>query len=104
MHGIERTFKFENGEKIKVKFKIVAIAKKRKSKKKWRPVVWKGTINDKEIKIVQLSAEPAAIEDFDWKEFPKKYEVVKAYIADAIEEYFTETDPVVFAKSLKTKH
>lgn len=93
MQGIEQSFKFEKGEKIKGKFKLVATAKKRKSKKKWRPVIWKGTINDKEIKIVQLSAEPSAIEDFKWKEFPKKYDAAKAYIADAIEAYLSpETD------------
>lgn len=86
MRGVKGSFKHKNGEKIKGKFKLTATRKKAEKGKKWKPIPWEGTVNDKEVKILQLSAYPSSIEDFEWTKFPKKYEAVKAYIADAIEE------------------
>jgi len=87
MHDVEGTFKHKNGEKLKGNFKLISERKKRKSDKKWSPVKWKGKVNDKKIEIIQLCRIPSSIEDFNWKDFPKKFNVVKAYIADAIEEH-----------------
>lgn len=92
MHGVEGTFKHKNGEKLKGKFKLISERKKRKPGKKWKPIKWKGKINDKKIEIVQLCRLPNSIEDFSWKDFPKKFDVVKAYIADAIERHETSLD------------
>jgi hypothetical protein len=86
MEGVEGSFKFKNGQKIKGKFKLSADRKSRRDDKKWKPIKWKGTINDKEVEIIQMCSDPSTIEDFTWKTFPKKYEVVKAFIADAIED------------------
>lgn len=88
MNGVEGTFKFKGGRKLKGSFKLRSERKKRKGdKKKWSPIVWKGDLNDQKIEIVQLCSDPSTIEDFSWKNFPEKYEVVKAYIADAIERH-----------------
>ena len=86
MHGVKGSFKHKNGEKLKGKFKLTATRKNAEKGKKWKPVPWEGIVNDKKVEILQLSAHPTSIEDFEWTKFPKKYEVVKAYIADAIEE------------------
>jgi len=87
MHGVEGTFKHKNGEKLKGKFKLTSERKKRKHDKKWKPITWEGKVNDKKIEIIQLCKLPSSIEDFHWKDFPKKFNVVKAYIADAIERH-----------------
>ncbi len=87
MPSVEGSFKFKGGRKIKGNFKLEPVGLKRKDfKKKWSPIKWKGEINELKVEIFQLCAKPTTIEDFEWEAFPKKYEVVKAYIASAIEE------------------
>ncbi len=91
MQGVEGSFKFKGGRKLKGNFSLRSDGKKRNGeKKKWKPITWSGKLNDQKIEIIQLCHNPTTIEDFSWEKFPKKYEVVKAYIADAIEQYLLE--------------
>ncbi|HKK39851.1 MAG TPA: hypothetical protein VJ949_10570 [Cryomorphaceae bacterium] len=93
MQGVEGKFNFKGGRRLKGTFRLSSERKKRKEgKKKWKPVTWSGKLNDHKIEIVQLCDLPTTIEDFTWKKFPEKYEVVKAYIADAIEQYISEPE------------
>jgi hypothetical protein len=88
MHGVEGTFKFKGGRKLKGSFKLSSERRKRREgKKKWNPIIWSGKLNNQKIEIIQLCENPTTIEDFTWNKFPDKYEVVKAYIADAIEQH-----------------
>ncbi|MEM9052874.1 MAG: hypothetical protein AAGC47_12545 [Bacteroidota bacterium] len=90
MKGVEGKFNFKGGRRLKGGFKLSSERIKRRSgKKKWDPVMWSGKLNDHKIEIIQLCKSPTTIEDFTWKKFPEKYEVVKAYIADAIEQHIS---------------
>lgn len=91
MIGVDGKFNFKGGRRLKGSFRLLPDPKKRKEgKKKWKPVKWTGNLNDHPIEIVQLCESPTTIEDFTWEEFPEKYEVVKAYIADAIEQHLSK--------------
>ncbi len=93
MQGVEGKFNFKGGRRLKGSFRLSSNAKKlMEKKKKWKPVTWSGKLNDHKIEIVQLCDLPTTIEDFTWEKFPEKYEVVKAYIADAIEQYISTLD------------
>jgi hypothetical protein len=92
MQGIEGKFNFKGGRRLKGGFKLSSERKKRRSgKKKWKPITWSGKINNHKIEIIQLCDSPTTIEDFQWEKYPEEYEVVKAYIADAIECYLSES-------------
>jgi len=87
MQKVEGKFNFKGGRRLKGHFKVSSDSKKLKlGKKNWNPVAWSGNLNDYQIEIIQLCKAPTTIEDFNWIKFPEKYEVVKAYIADAIEQ------------------
>lgn len=93
MQGVEGKFNFKGGRRLKGTFRLSSERKKRKEgkKKKWSPVVWSGKLNDHKIEVIQLCDLPTTIEDFSWEKFPEKYEVVKAYIADALEQHITSS-------------
>jgi len=93
MQGVEGKFNFKGGRRLKGSFRLSSERKKRKDgKKKWKPVTWSGKLNDHKIEIIQLCDLPTTIEDFTWEKYPEKYEVVKAYIADAIEQYISSSN------------
>jgi len=92
--GIEGKFNFKGGRRLKGEFMLLSDRKKlKRGKKKWNPITWSGKLNDHNIEIIQLCKTPTTIEDFNWSKFPEKYEVVKAYIADAIEQNISSTVP-----------
>lgn len=92
MQGIVGKFNFKGGRRLKGDFKLSSERRKRRGeKKKWKPIKWSGKINDHKIEIIQLCYKPTTIEDFQWEKYPEEYEVVKAYIADAIECHLTES-------------
>ncbi|MCH2215469.1 MAG: hypothetical protein MK086_09890 [Flavobacteriales bacterium] len=90
MKGVEGKFNFKGGRRLKGDFSLSPDRKRlRGGKKSWRPITWSGLLNDHKIEIIQLCKSPTTIEDFTWEKFPEKYEVVKAYIADAIEQFIS---------------
>ncbi len=91
MYKIKGSFKFKGGRKISGDFALKADSSKKLSRKNWKPITWKGHIDKDPVEVVQLCVWPRSIEDFEWSVFPEQFEIVKAYIAMAIEEKVEES-------------
>lgn len=59
----------------------------------WKPpITWTGFVNNTKVNFVQISDSAIGRSDFDFTDFPQKYDQAISYIIEAIDEGMKEMD------------